>query len=159
VSSPHPAPAPVGPSLEELARVEAPPYVPGRLRGSDMAATTFQDAMRRYQQRDYPAAIARLREASALDPAAPHVAFFLGVSNLLAGRTDEAIDGLRATIALGDSPYLEEARFYLAKTYVKAGRVDDAIPELEQTIGLRGEHQAEARLLLGQLQVFKTTPR
>jgi tetratricopeptide (TPR) repeat protein len=141
-------------SLDELARVEAPGYTEGRLRGAtDDAGTKFREGMARYQQRDYTGARSLLREASALDPKAPHIAFFLGVSNLLAARPDEAVDSLRATIALGDSPYLAEAHFYLAKAYVKLGRVAEAIRELERTIRLGAEHEPEARLLLERLRV------
>jgi len=154
------SPQPAAPFLEDLARVEAPRYAQDRLRGAaDPATVRFQQAMDRYQQRDYAGAIAPLREASRVDPEAPHIAFFLGVSNLLAGRPGEAADALRATVALGESPYLEEAHFYLAKAYVRRGRIDEAITEVERTIRLRGELEAQARVFLGQLQAFKAVPR
>jgi tetratricopeptide (TPR) repeat protein len=160
ISPNPPTSTPVTPSLEELARVEPPAYGQGRLRGAaDAATATFGRGMDRYQRRDYAGARARLKEASQLDPESPHVMFFLGITNLLTGRTDEAIEALRSTIALGDSPYLEEAHFYLAKAYLKAGRVDDGIGELERTIRLRGDREADARGLLSHLKTFKNGKR
>ena len=152
-AAPPAAPPAAQSSFDELARVEAPGYTEGRLRGAtDDAGAKFREGMARYQQRDYVGARSLLREASALDPEAPHIAFFLGISNLLAARPDEAVASLRATIALGESPYLAEAHFYLAKAYVKLGRVDEAIAELERTIRLGAEHEQDARLLLERLR-------
>jgi tetratricopeptide (TPR) repeat protein len=160
-TQPAPAPVrppaePVKPSLDDLARLEPPGYTPGRLRGAADAATAkFQEAMDHYQRRNYLQAAALLGEASTLDPEAAHIAFFLGISQLLAAQPDAAINALRKTVALGDSPYLEEAHFYLAKAYLRKENVDDAITELEHEIRLRGEHEPEARQLLDQLQAFK----
>jgi lipoprotein NlpI len=58
------------------------------------------------------------------------------------------------TIALGDSPYLEEAHFYLAKAYLQKGNTDEAKKLLQSTVRLRSEREAEARLLLRQLQTL-----
>ncbi len=156
----RPPSSPLKPSLDDLARVEPPRYAPSRLRGvADEAGARFQDAMRRYQRRDYTAAIEELRAASDLDPEAAHIVFFLGVSHLLAEQPDAALNRLRQTIALGDSPYNEEAHFYLAKAYLQTGNIDEANRELESTIRLRGEREAEARLLLLQLQDFIHPPK
>jgi tetratricopeptide (TPR) repeat protein len=151
-----PPSSPARQSLGDLARVEPPPYAPGRVRGApDEATARFQGAMTLYQRQDYSAAIAGLQAATRLDPEAPHILFFLGASQLLAGRTDAASDSLRKTIALGDSAYLEAAHFYLAKALLQKGMVDEAIKELESAIRLRGDREPESRLLLGQLQAFK----
>src|SRR5262245_28311254 len=146
-------------SLDDLARFEPPRYVQGRLRGADAATAKFQAAMEQYQRQDFASARATLREASTLDPEAAHIAFFLGITSLLAGQPDEAAETLRRTVALGDSPYLEEAHFYLAKAYVKLARVDDAIGELDRAIQLRGDHEADARAFRSQLEAFKSTSR
>jgi tetratricopeptide (TPR) repeat protein len=150
--SPPPAPPPK-PSLDELARFEPPRYVQGSLRGvADAATVKFKEAMEHYQQGRYSAAAVVLGEASSLDPEAPHILFFLGISQLLAGQTDQAIDALGKTIMLGDSPYLEEVHLYRAKAYVRRGNLDRAIAELEGAIQLRGEREAEARDFLRQLR-------
>src|SRR5262245_10129135 len=95
--APMPA-SPPKPSLEALSRVEPPLYSPGSLRGGGEAAARFEEAMRHYVRGDYSTALAGLRSASRLDPEAPHILFFLGVSHLLAGDPDAAVDGLRRTI-------------------------------------------------------------
>jgi tetratricopeptide (TPR) repeat protein len=160
-----PPPSPPPPStpavtLADLARVEPPKYAPGRLRGTaDETTRRFQEAMEQYQLKDYVAAVTGLSTAADLDPEAPHIGFFLGVSCLLAGQAAAAIEELRRTIELGDSPYLEEAHFYLAKTYLQIGNVGAAVKELERTIQLKGERVAEARVLLTQLQTITAPAR
>jgi tetratricopeptide (TPR) repeat protein len=150
---PSPPSAPPKPSLDELARFEPPRYLPGSLRGvADGATMKFKEGMEHYQQGRYAAAAGVLLEAASLDPEAPHILFFLGISQLLAGQTDQAIDALGKTITLGDSAYLEEAHFYRAKAYVRRGNLDGASAELEGAIRLRGEREADARDFLRQLR-------
>jgi len=143
------------PSLAELALVTPPHYGPATLRGTpDEAALRFQAAMQHYQEGDYRAAIPGLRAAVELNPKAVDANFFLAVCRLLEGQTNAAIAGLRSTIALGDSPYFEEAHFYLAKAYLRKTDLASAKAVLVKAIRLRGEHQEEARQLLEQIQKF-----
>jgi len=156
---PKPAP-PTAPSVAELVRVTPPRYVPVTLRGpTDEAAKRFREAMQHYAKGKYGAAILGLRAAAELDPRAPNVQFFLGICYLLTGQIDTAIAELKKTVALGDSPYLEEAHFYLAKAFLRQGNVVAARNELKKTIELRGELESEAQKLLGQLQMLSKTPR
>src|SRR5262245_52055473 len=117
----QPAPAVAAPpSLEQLARVEPPRYEPLKLRGTpDEATQRFQRAMEQYRKADYAGAADGLRAAADLDPDGVHILFFLGVSHLMLGQDDAAIERLRATTARGDSAYLEEANWYLAKALLR----------------------------------------
>jgi tetratricopeptide (TPR) repeat protein len=149
---PEPTVAPE-PSLEQLARVEPPRYEPPTLRNvPDEATARFLRAMERYGAADYARAVEGLRSAAKLDPDAPHIRFFLGVSHLMLGEDGAAIDRLRATIALGDSPYLEEAHWYLAKAYLRRKDLGAAESELKTLIQLRGRGSDEASRLLTQLE-------
>jgi tetratricopeptide (TPR) repeat protein len=142
-----------GPSLEQLARVEAPRYKPPALRGApDDATTRFQRGMEHYRQADYRRAAVDLRAAAELDPDAAHIRFFLGVTHLMLGQDTAAIDSLRATIALGDSAYLEEAHFYLAKAFLRQKDLAAAEAQLKTLIQLRGSGGDEARRLLSQVE-------
>lgn len=153
VSTAQPAPSTPVASLEELARIEPPRYVPVVLRGaSDEATQRFRQAMTHYQQGDYRKALAGLQSAAQLDPGAVNINFYLAICQLLTGETENAIAGLQRTAALGDSPYLEEARFYLAKALLRKGEVDAAQQELRKTIELRGEWEARARELLQKVE-------
>jgi len=144
------------PSLEQLARVQAPPYQPLTLRGvPDEAAARFQRGMERYRKADYAGAITELRRAAALDPDASHIGFFLGICHLMVEEDDAGIARLRATIALGDSPYLEEAHLYLAKALLRRKDVRGAEAELKQVTQLRGSKSGEARNLLIAIQKLK----
>lgn len=155
-----PESAPPSVILADLARVEPPAFVAGRLRGvQDEATARYEDAMRHYQQREYPAAAAGLAAAAKLDPEAPHILFFLGISHLMAAEPDAAIAALRRTIALGDSAFAEDAYFFLAKSYLQQRDVPAAERALNETIERRGERQSDAQRLLDQLRALpKTTP-
>ena len=143
-------------SIEQLARFEPPPFDPPTLRGaSDEATARFLRGMERYRQADYAGAIVDLREASQLDPEAPHALFFLGVSYLSAGQEIAAIDRLTATIALGDSAYLEESHWYLAKAYLKRRDLSSAKTELRELATLRGGGGGEASQLLAQIEALE----
>ena len=149
-----PADAPP-PSLEQLARVEPPRYDPLRLRGApDEATARFERGMERYRAADYQAAIGDLREAAELDPDATHIRFFLGISHLMSGQDNAAIQHLRATIALGDSAYLEEAHWYLAKAFLRQKNVAAARAQLTKLVQLRGSRSAEAQRLLTQIEAI-----
>ena len=66
-----------------------------------------------------------MREAVELDPDAAHAHSFSACA-ISFGQDTPAIDQLRATVALGDSPYLEEAHFYLAKAFLRRKDLDAA---------------------------------
>lgn len=147
------------PLLQQLARVEPARYERPTLRGgSDPATERFQRGMEHYVNGQYQEAVDDLRAAAALDPDAAHIRFFLGVSYLLSRQDAAAIDRLRATIALGDSPYLEEAHFYLAKAYLRRHDLDAAERELLTVVRLRGSWSDEARRLLTQVERLKQPP-
>lgn len=138
--------------LARLARFEPPRYVPSVLRGAaDQSTVSFQKAMKAYVAGNYGTAVPILREAAGLEPARPDIAFFLGASELLSGKTDGAITAFERTIAMGDTPFMEEARLYLAKAYLKRGDVERARAELETLKSLRGEWASEADAILTQL--------
>ena len=143
-------------SLAELTRVQPPPYQPLRLRGlPDEATTRFLSGMEHYRKADYGAAVTDLRAAAALDSEASHIRFFLGISQLMVGQDAAGIERLRATIALGDSPYLEEAHFNLAKALLRRKDFGAAEAQLKALIQLRGSKGAEAGRLLTQIQELK----
>ena len=157
--SPQQLPPPTAgsePSLQQLAKVEPPLYEPRRLRDvPDEATKRFQTGMEHYRKADYALAVDDLHESARLDPDAPHILFYLGISHLMLNHEDAAIAGLRATIALGDSPYLEEAHLYLAKAFLRRHDLRAAEIELKKLIDLRGSWSGEAQRLLTQVERLK----
>jgi len=142
----------VSAELAELARIEPAPYTQVTLRGATGDATdAFQQAMDYYLESDHGTAADGLQTAFELDPQAPKIGFYLGVSLLLGGETDAGIEALRQTIALGDTLYLEIAQFYLSKAYLLKGDVGAARTELLKTRDLRGDLESEAERLLSLL--------
>ena len=145
------------PSLEQLARVDPPRYEPLKLRGTtDEATAAFQRGMERYGRADYAGAVENLRAAAGLDPDGIHILFFLGISHLMLGQDDAAIDRLGSTIARGDSAYLEEAHFYLAKVFLRRKDFAGAESHLKTVIQLRGSKGDEAQRLLTQIGRIRT---
>jgi len=141
------------PSLDILAAVEPPRYVPIALRGNEDDATRkFQLAMKQYLKGNFAAAIPGLRAALKTDPDTVDARFYLGISELLSDQTDQAAQEFRRTIALGDSPYLEGAHFYLAKAYIRKNDLAAAEGELKRTIEIKRGHGDEAEKLLQQLR-------
>ena len=141
-----------GPSNQELARVEPPPYSAIVLRDAeDEGQGTFRNAMQYYLKGDYARAIPGVRTAVKAGPRIPRFNFYLGACYLLTGQTDSAIVSFRKTISLGDPAYSESAHFYLAKAYLSKNEVSGAKVELQTTIRLRGDHEAEAKDILRQL--------
>ena len=112
-------------------------------------------AMKRYQQGDYAGSVDALRAVAKSHPNDAGALFFLGVSYLLASQTDEGIAALKQCVALGDTPYLEEAHYYLAKSFLGKGDVAAAREELEATVRLKGDNEDSAMKLLQQLAAFR----
>jgi tetratricopeptide (TPR) repeat protein len=155
-AAPEAAAPAANPSSAQLARFEPPRYEPLTLRGMpDEATARFQRGMEHYRKGEYERAVEHLRIAAGLDPEAAHAQFFLGISLLVLKQDDAAIDRLRRTIALGDSPYLEEAHFYLAKAFLRRNDIGAAETELKKLIQLRGSGSGEAKRLLTQVQKLK----
>jgi tetratricopeptide (TPR) repeat protein len=152
VVSPAPRDTAAQSPLVELARFAPPPSDLPVLRGpEDEARLLFVAALEHYAHRQYPAAIDGLRRAIDKDPTAPGPRFFVGACLLLTGQTQAGIAELKRTIALGDSPYFEEAHFYLAKGLLQAGDAAAARRELTTMIALDGDHRSEAKQLLSQI--------
>jgi tetratricopeptide (TPR) repeat protein len=144
------------PSLEQLARFDPPRYEPPTLRDvPDEATARFLRGMERYRKAEYAAAVEDLRRAAESDPDAAHIRFFLGVTHLMLGHDADAIDRLQATIALGDSAYLEEAHWYLAKAFLRRKDLGAAEAELKKLIQLRGSASDAAGRLLAQIEQLK----
>jgi tetratricopeptide (TPR) repeat protein len=136
-------------ALHALSEFEPPLYLPATLRaGEGEAAERFRLGMEQYQAGAYDRAIKELAVAERFDPQAPQIAFFLGVCNLLTGRTDPGITLLQKTVSFGDTPYLLEARFYLAKGFLRKGDAMRAAAQLDIVAASRGPQAEEAARLL-----------
>jgi hypothetical protein len=65
---------------------------------------------------------------------------------------------LTATIALEDSPELEEAHFHLAEAFLRKQDVTGAIAEVRKAISLRGPRQREEQSLLKGITEARPAP-
>jgi hypothetical protein len=97
-----------------------------------------------YRNGDYAGAA---RELEALRPRYPksvEVAFYLGVSRLLAGDSLGAADALESARAMRDDTFTDDATWYLAVAYERAGAPDRARPLIEALCGGKGAYAARA---------------
>jgi TolA-binding protein len=146
------APSSTAPLVDELARVEAPPYSEVVLRGAENdAQNSFRKAMQHYMKRDYTSAIPGLRAAVKASPQTASFNFYLGSCYLLTGQTEAAVQSLRKVISLDVPSYSEAAHFYLAKAYLRNHDVPQAEAELRIVAKLGGSRAAEATEILDQL--------
>jgi tetratricopeptide (TPR) repeat protein len=154
-ANPNYAARPGRSSLAELARFDPPTYTPAVLRGAqDEAMRKFRAAMKHYRQGEYARAITGLREAAKLNPKDAGALFFLGVSYLLSGQTDDGIAALQQSVALGDTPYLEDAHYYLAKAFLHKNDLAGAEAELQKTVQLKGDLESKAQELAQSIQAL-----
>jgi tetratricopeptide (TPR) repeat protein len=133
-------------NLTALARISPPRYSQPQWRSAGQ--TGFDLAMQRYSRGDYAGAAPGLLAVVRDDRGNTAAEFFLGISYLMQGRTEDGIAHLKATVALGESPELEEAHFYLAKALLGKQDVSGATAQLRQAIALRGPRQREEQSLL-----------
>src|SRR5437762_1059740 len=87
-------------------------------------------AMKAYDDRRYDAASAGLTGALAAGTDSAPAEFFLGAALLMLDRPEAAAETFGRVIALGDTPYLGEARFYRAKALLRQGNGAAALSEL-----------------------------
>jgi TolA-binding protein len=132
-----------------LARVEPPNYTAAALRGSaGDRAENFAAAMAKFSGGDYRAAADGLRGLVEGGPETAAARFYLGVSDLMLDNWQEPVTLMRSIDAMGETPYLEQARFFLAKALLAGNDAGGAAKALEATIALKGDRETEARELL-----------
>ena len=151
-AEPNRGPATSRPDLEELARVEPPPYSAILLRGAeDEAQIDFNNAMEHYLKGDYTGAIPGLLTAAKASPRTARYPFYLGACYLITGQTDAAIASLQRTIFLNETHYSQQAHYYLAKAYLQKKDVSHAKEQLQLTVDIGGSMGADAEEMLRQL--------
>ena len=153
VSGPHSG-GESGGSLRQNIEIPKPPYTAPSdhvvLRKPKTKA--FDSAMSAYERGDYAAAIEQLETLSELETYdAADVKFYLGVSLLLAGRSQDAIKTLKQAVELSTGPLLESSHYYLSLAYIKSDQPQQALAELDAVIASAGEHQSDAERLKRQV--------
>lgn len=140
-------------SYAQLAKVDPPRYEPMLLRGTkDPSGEQFQSAMQNYVRGDYSTAAAALSKVVAVNGEAAEPRFYLAVSELLSGKSREAIDEFLRVIHLGDRRFVEQSQFHLAKAWLQQDRPDAAREQLLPLAAGQGEFAAAARTLLTSLR-------
>jgi hypothetical protein len=141
--------------------VEAAPYVPddgsGILwRGGDRPSDTPAEgslawAMEPYVAGDFAGAATRLNRRLRAGPNDDRTLVFLGVSLLLAGEPDEAVEPLRR-VAEGRGTLSGDASWYLAVACLKTGDEACAVARLNDWAAQAGDRGERARRLLQEIE-------
>jgi tetratricopeptide (TPR) repeat protein len=114
--------------------------------------SAFDRAMKAYTENRFEEAIQQLKTVTELEPNAPaEVKFYLGVSLLLSGRFNEAVQPLRQAEQLSDGRQRESCSYYLLLGYLKGGQLELARMEVDKLTQMNGEHRALAESLRNQL--------
>jgi tetratricopeptide (TPR) repeat protein len=135
------------PRVAQLARVEPPPYIPVTLRSAEDWRVGFEKAMAEYSGARYAEAARGLEVVTAAKPSATNAWFYLGVSDLMLERTDDAIRALQRCIDTRDTAYAGDAQFFLAKAFLQKGDREAALRALEAVAASQGPRADEARHL------------
>ncbi|HLJ45073.1 MAG TPA: tetratricopeptide repeat protein [Bryobacteraceae bacterium] len=127
-----------------LARIEpAPP--PEMPQGTEKA-------LEAYNRRDYVTAIERFNSVLGTHPDSAEARFYLAICHLLTKDTGTGTAELQHVIAVGNTPYLDQAHFYLAKVLLGRGDVAGARRELRDAMAVHGDFEKRAEVLLSELR-------
>jgi hypothetical protein len=141
--------------LERWAAVTPPQYVALTTRSAqdeDEDARTFNEAMTHYSAGRHRQAAEGLQTLADRAPAAAHVQFFLGISELMGGNVARARGALQRSAESGVSPYADEAHFYLAKVALRAGDLTTGARELQIAVEREAGPEGDAARLLAELR-------
>jgi hypothetical protein len=132
--------------IEDFARLEAVSYESLRMRGiGNDARSKFRAGMEHYAAGEFVAARGVLADARDLDPDAPDIAFYLGVTQLMTGERAEGTQTLESTVAMGDTAFLEDALLYLARASWAEDDWAGTRSNLERVVALEGDREDLAR--------------
>jgi TolA-binding protein len=150
-------PAHPSPELAALGRVEPPTYLPLATRAPAATDAAFDLAMAHYARREYVEAAEGLRAVVRERPSS-EAWFFLGVSELMAGRVRQARATLARAALSGQPPYASAAVFFVAKADLRLGDADAARQALRDVVAGGGPYAAEAKRLLERLGKLEGRP-
>ena len=75
------------------------------------------------------------------------ISFYLGISYLVSGNPDGAVEQL-SKVTAQENPYSEESHWFLSKAYIKKKDFRSARTELQAVVSLNGQHSSAAQDLL-----------
>lgn len=134
------------------------PYTPPNqrpvLRGAE-SETAFERAMMAYQQNAFVVAAERLEVFCRLEPEHAEAHFYWGVSLLLLGRHEDAIEPLKRAVQLSVGAQRTRSQYYLALAYLKTNRPQLALTQLDAVIETNELYRAEAQKLKHQIVVSR----
>ena len=163
VNQPSQPPVATAPHAGVLRPDKAPVLLPASAlliwRGDSSAANTqgkeLREALIPYQADQYGEAVQRLESLAKKYPRLAEAQFYLGVSQLLMERNDDAVASLKAARSLAGLALRDQAAWYLAVAWHRTGRDADARPLLEHLCQAGGATSERACSGLKELQLVQ----
>jgi tetratricopeptide (TPR) repeat protein len=119
-----------------------------RVRGdSDELNITFEKASALYEQKKYIEASVEFNKLVKRDTAFTQVLFYLGLAQLEAGKTDEAVETFKKVIKYFDD-YNLESKWYISLAYIKNKEYQKAVPFLRTLTTQKCMYQKDAEKIL-----------
>ena len=112
--------------------------------GSATSAPGLVDALTPYQSGDYAGAAHAMAKVVDAQPESGEAQFYLGVSLLLAGRSEAAQSPLERAVGLLPADRRNEAEWYLATAEQRGGKTEAARARLQRLCAATGTYQAGA---------------
>ena len=136
------------PSNQELFDEHFTSYVglTGQVRGAAEEMTLEKQALNAYDGGDYISSEEMLSQLVASEPNAMNY-FYLGMSQLELGKTEDAVKNLN-TVINNYSSFKEQAKWFLALSHLKNEDEDAALGTLANIISSKSEYQEKAEELL-----------
>jgi tetratricopeptide (TPR) repeat protein len=119
------------------------------------AVRLFEKGMQFYVEKRYAQAVEKLPLAAEKEPDTLSFQFYLGLSYLLAEKTDEAIDHFEMTIELGGNFLLEKAHWYLGNAYLLKENGERVLKEFREVVEMEGDYEWEAREVIAGIEKMK----
>jgi len=135
--------------------IEVPHYEASLIRSASCTTTfciQFKTAMEHYLKAEYKAAADSLQHAIEFSPQNYQALFFLGVSRLLSGQTEEAVTELKKITVLPANAYTEETYWYLGKAYLKMGKTSAAKEQFTLVLKMGKNYSQRAKEILTALK-------
>lgn len=111
----------------------------------------FSEALSNYNTGDYKKAESGFAKIMAEDPASGKASFYLGLTEIASGNTDNAIRDL-SSAAVQQCEFNQEAQWYLAMAYLKKGDGKNASSLLRKLSDTKGFYSDRSRKILRRLK-------
>ena len=119
---------------------------------SDGAERTLQQALEKYQNRDYRAAVELFQIVLTKDPEQMGTMLYNGISYYELAEYTKAGNSFNAVIEQNDNLYIDQAKWYLGFCYLKTEDKEKAIKQFKEIAESKSSYSQKAKAILKKLR-------